>query len=447
MTKGLPPLLLLGLYFALALAPVALAAARGLPPRPFLDELSSALAMIAFAVLLMEFVLSGRFRFISGRMGIDVTMRFHQLMARTLTLFLVIHPFLYTTPLGHPRPWDPGGRLTLGLTPAAGATGLFAWLLLLILVITAIARDRLPYRYETWRLSHGLGALLVAGFGLHHALEAGRYSSGVLMTWFWSVLAALALLTLVYVYLLAPLVQRRNPYRVTDLRPAAERIWALTLEPEHPGPGRGGFAFAAGQFVWLKLTGRAFTLVEHPFSIASAPQELPTLRFLIKEAGDSTGAIGQVPRGRRAYLHGPHGNFTLRGRDGRGFAFIAGGVGIAAILSLLRDLRACGDRRPMVLIYGNRSAAQIAHRDELAALAQALDLKVHLVIAEPPPDWGGPVGILDGAMLRGLLGTPAPADWLYFVGGPAVMIDSVEESLGRLGVPLRQVVSEKFSYD
>jgi hypothetical protein len=51
---------LLAVYLLIALAPLALAYMQGLPRRSFSDELSSALAMVAFAMLLMEFVLSGR---------------------------------------------------------------------------------------------------------------------------------------------------------------------------------------------------------------------------------------------------------------------------------------------------------------------------------------------------------------------------------------------------
>ena len=46
--------------------------------------------------------------------------------------------------------------------------------LLLTLVVMAIARAHIRVRYETWRLTHGVGALLVAGLALDHALGAGR---------------------------------------------------------------------------------------------------------------------------------------------------------------------------------------------------------------------------------------------------------------------------------
>lgn len=52
--------LLLALYLALSLLPLALAAWQPLPRRPWLSELSSGLAMAGFAILLLEFALSGR---------------------------------------------------------------------------------------------------------------------------------------------------------------------------------------------------------------------------------------------------------------------------------------------------------------------------------------------------------------------------------------------------
>jgi hypothetical protein len=70
------PVSLIVAYVGLALASLALAYAQGKPPRPIWDELSSGVALAAFSILLVEFVLSGRFHSISKRIGMDVTMRF-----------------------------------------------------------------------------------------------------------------------------------------------------------------------------------------------------------------------------------------------------------------------------------------------------------------------------------------------------------------------------------
>jgi predicted ferric reductase len=416
---------LLAVYASIALLSVGLAALQGLPPRPFLDELSSALAMAGFAMLLMEFVISGRFRKVSRHIGIDLTMRFHQIIARVLTGLLLLHPFLYTLPMTTRGPQDAERTLYLGLTMAGTASGLLAWTGLVFLFAMAVLRDRMGFKYEGWRLGHGLGAGAIAIFGFHHTLDVGRYSQDAYSLGFWLVAVAVSLLALLTVYVLRPLHQMSCAYRVATVARCADRTWTVGIEPS---PGRPGFSFEAGQFVWLKFH-KAFP------------------RITEQESGDFTSAIGSLERGTPAYVDGPHGNFTLKGRSGHGLAFVAGGVGIAPVLSLLRQLAADSDRRPMLLVYGNRVEAQIACAEELAQLQRSLDLQVFHVLSEPPENWKGLTGQCDGATLERCLPAGGRDQWLYFVCGPTAMIDSTEDFLARAGVPLAQIVAERFRYD
>ncbi len=229
--KGIHPAVLLLAYIVIALLPLGLATWQGLPPRPFQDELASALALVGFSMLLMEFVLSGRFRWVSGRIGIDITMRFHQLIARALAVFILVHPFLYSLPMSGSRPWDTTGQSTLDLGGAAFLSGGLAWLLLPLLVAISMYRRDLPYRYETWRLMHGAGAALIALLSLHHALDAGRYSGSPALAAFWVIMIVAALLTLVHVYVTGPLGRLRHPYRVASLDRIASKTWELVIEP------------------------------------------------------------------------------------------------------------------------------------------------------------------------------------------------------------------------
>lgn len=435
---------LLAVYVVIALLPVGLATLQGLPSRPFLDEFNSAAAMAGFTMLLMEFVISGRFRGVSHHIGIDITMRFHQLIARVLTVILLIHPFLYTLPMTARGPQDAERTLYLGLTLAGTASGLLAWMGLAALFAVAVLRGRMELNYESWRLSHGLGAGAIAIFGLHHTLDVGRYSQSGYSVAFWGVAVVLALAALLTVYVVRPLRQASRAYRVSQVARCADRAWTVGIEP---APGRPGFAFEAGQFVWLKFHTAFPRITEHPFSISSNPACLPRLEFIIKESGDFTNAIGALIPGTPAYVDGPHGNFTLKGRAGHGLAFVAGGVGIAPILSLLRQLAAESDRRPMILVYGNRVRSQIACADELAQLQRTLDLRVFYVLSEPPENWDGLAGQCDDMTLDQCFPKKDREQWLYFLCGPTAMIDTVEEFLGRLRVPLSQIVAERFRYD
>ncbi|HSG77498.1 MAG TPA: ferredoxin reductase family protein [Burkholderiales bacterium] len=443
MTHAAGIALLLALYVALALLPLALAAAQGLPRRPWLDELSSGLAMAGFSILLLEFALSGRSRRLSERIGMDLTMRFHQFMALAALAFVMVHPFLYIPAFSERPAYGAASASRVLLTPAAAVTGMLAWILLAMLIAFAWFRTQLRWSYELWRLSHGLGALAIAALGAHHTLDIGRYAQHAWLHGFWLAAWAAALAALAVIYLVKPALQSRRRWRVANVAPEAERLWRVVLEPE----GESDFRFAAGQFVWVKLRRALGRITEHPFSIASAPGQLPRLQFLVKEAGDFTRDIGRVAPGTAAYVDGPYGNFTLAGREGAGIMLIGGGAGIAPVLSLARDLAATHDPRPLKIVYADRSAAQLAARAELEVMARAPGRELHFVVAEPPADWRGLTGWLDLANLRKCVPRSGAADWLYFVCGPPGMIDAVEMGLAELGVPLAQITSERFVYD
>lgn len=438
---------LLALYLVLALLPVTLAAVQGLEPRPWRDELATGLGLAGFTMLLMEFLLSGRFKRLSAQVGQDRVMQFHQVMAYVLLAFLLLHPFLYSLPMGETPPTVPAGEEWLRLSLWPGLSGILAWVLLAMLVFMAIARDDLPMRYEAWRFSHGLGALLIALFGLHHTLEAGRYSQDVWLTGFWVLGVLVAVASLVHVHVIIPLRQRRYPLKVVTVRQEAERIWTVELEPDtaagHPGTV---FPYRAGQFAWLKLERPLFRITEHPFSIASAPAQWPRIAFSIKEAGDFTNGIGELAPGTRAYLDGPYGHFTLDESDARPLVLVGGGVGMAPIMALLRELRARQSQRTLVVVQTNRDIAQQLYTAELEAMTSELDLRVHYMLSAPPADWDGLTGLPDATLLQQVVRVP-PQDCVYYLCGPPAMIDTLEHGLlSRLGIPAGQVVSERFRY-
>src|SRR5690606_4821708 len=102
---------------------------------------------------------------------------------------------------------------------------------------------------------------------------------------------------------------------------------------------------------------------------------------------------------------------------------------------------------PAGLGVGKRVAGRGGVGGGLRGRAGRRALPVHQVLGGPPPGWPGLVGQLDPDTLRALLPARAPQRWLYFVCGPTPMIDSVEDALDRAGVPLAQIVAERFRYD
>ncbi len=431
-------IILLAAYLFVIALPLVLSWAFGGPPRSFFEELATALGILAFSIFLVEFVLSGRFKSIANALGMDVTMRFHQLMARTALVFALLHPFLYQgTPSGGPRPWDATGQLTITTDFSHLASGIAAFLLLPVLVLLAIGRTQLDYKYETWRLIHGLGALFIALLLLHHTVHAGRYGAQPLLAWLWIGMTALAIGSLLYVYIVVPLRDRARPWRVTSVIQLTPKQWELTLAPAD----HAGLDYKAGQFVWLNVGHSAFSLQENPFSICSAPAAGPEISFMIKELGDFTRTMKDITPGIVSYLDGPYGTLSVEGRDEPGIALIAGGVGLAPLLGILRQLRLTSDDRPVKIIYGNRMIEQIAYRAELEREDTTF------VLSEPPSGWQGETGFIDAALLDRVFSAEELKHWLFVMCGPAPMMETVERSLLSRGTPADRILSERFDYD
>jgi predicted ferric reductase len=209
--------------------------------------------------------------------------------------------------------------------------------------------------------------------------------------------------------------------------------------------GHAGFRFRPGQFGWLTVWGSPFQITAHPFSFSSsAAVSNGRVEMAIRELGDFTNDIAKVPVGRRVYIDGPYGAFTT-GNPADMHVLIAGGVGITPMMSMIRTLADQGDRRPVILLYGSKDWDAITFREELEVLTSQLDLTVVHVLENPPAGWAGERGFITADVLQRHL--PAPyAEHEYFICGPNVMMDAIENALGKLKVPMTKYHSERYSF-
>jgi len=257
----------------------------------------------------------------------------------------------------------------------------------------------------------------------------------------WIGLAIFWIGLLLYVRIIKPLFVLRRPYRVAEVRKELGDSMTLVMQPD----GHPGFRFRPGQFAWLTVWASPFKITGHPFSFSSSA-EAPDGRveMTIRNLGDFTSRIGEIRTGERVYLDGPYGAFTI-GNPADMHVLIAGGVGVTPMMSMIRTLADRGDKRPVVLLYGNKDWESIMFREELEALEARLDLKVVHVLPNPPAGWTGEKGYIDATMFKRHLAPPY-ADHEYFICGPDVMMDAIEKALGELHVPMTKYHSERYSF-
>jgi predicted ferric reductase len=246
---------------------------------------------------------------------------------------------------------------------------------------------------------------------------------------------------LLYVRIFKPLFELRRPYRIAEVRRERGDTTTLVMRPD----GHAGFRFEPGQFAWLTVYGSPFKITGHPFSFSSSADVTDGhVEMGIRNLGDFTSEIHNVSVGKRVYLDGPYGAFTV-GNPADMFVLIAGGVGITPMMSLIRTFADRGDKRPVILLYGSKDWESITFREELEALKTRLSLKIVHVLDEPSADWTGERGFINAEVLKRHLPRPY-ADHEYFICGPSAMMDAIETALGEMKVPMSNYHSERYSF-
>ena len=186
-----------------------------------------------------------------------------------------------------------------------GALSIYA---LIALVVTALWRTKLKISYETWHLAHIVLAVVAIGAGLLHMVGFGRYLVDPWKQALWVGLTIFWIGLLIYVRIVKPLFMLRRPYRVAEVRKERGDTWTLAMQPD----GHSGLRFRPGQFAWLTVWGSPFKITGHPFSLSSSAAVMDgRVEMSIRNLGDFTTAIQKVPVGRRVYLDGPYGAFTI----------------------------------------------------------------------------------------------------------------------------------------
>ncbi len=429
-------------YLLAGLLPLALGYGQSVSAAHPWELAGAALGLMALVGMAVQFVTSGRFESASGRLGIDRIMAFHKLAAHWLAVAVVLHPLLYVVPTWMADPALGWMRLQFYLTAPDYRTGVVALAALLVLVGSSILRERLPMRYEGWRAVHVVLALVVVFGGLHHAVAVGRFSAQGPVETLWWVTGALVLAVMATLYGYRWWRLHHRPWRLAGITPLADRMWELDIQPR---PGTPQPRYHAGQFVWMTEGNRRFPLFDHPFSIADSP-ERPGLSLIIKEAGDFTNQIGPLPPGRVIGIDGPYGEFTLESHDAQALLLIGGGVGIAPIIGLVRDMAARGDRRPVRVVYAAGHPQNFARLDELRAAESTLDMRLMPIAEQGAPGWQGEIGLLDRDRLQRLLTGLDPKTTVAMMCGPGPMVVKVSDTLLDLGLPTHNVIYERFDY-
>ena len=224
------------------------------------------------------------------------------------------------------------------------------------------------------------------------------------------------------------------PYlgEVTDIRidtPDVKTFRVLTPDGNKP------FEHMPGQCAMLSIPG----VGEAMFSITSSPTNTEFMEFSIKKCGCLTDWLHAMDLGQQITIRGPYGKpfpveTELKGKD---LLFIAGGIGLAPLRSVINYVR---DKREnygsVQIVYGARSMDDLVdYKEIIDEWMQDDGIEVNLTIDREQEGWDGHVGFVPNFVKE--LGFDT--NKTVIICGPPIMIKFTLAGLSELGFDKTQV--------
>lgn len=199
--------------------------------------------------------------------------------------------------------------------------------------------------------------------------------------------------------------------------------------------GKKPFEHRPGQCAMLSVPG----VGEAMFSITSSPTVTDYMEFSIKKCGCVTDWLHQAEPGQQITIRGPYGKpFPVDDEFvGKNLLFIAGGVGLAPLHSVINYCRHYRDRYGKIdIVYGSRSKDDLLDYQEiLDEWSKESNTNVYLTIDREQEDWDGHVGFVPNYVKE--LGFDT--DKTAILCGPPIMIKFTLDGLYSLGFEKTQI--------
>ena len=197
------------------------------------------------------------------------------------------------------------------------------------------------------------------------------------------------------------------------------------------------FYFEAGQYVKIIISEMPHQDTKgnlRLFSVVSSPNDKKHIEIVFRDSKSAfKKSLRDMPLGSKVEIQGPYGLFLLPKDRKTSIVFVAGGVGIAPCLSMIRFVTEETLDYPMFLIYGNNSQESIAYGEELERLNrenQNFSFVNHM-------------GYIDiDCIKKSVKDLESP---IWYIVGPPAMVETTKKILAELGVDASKIKFERFT--
>ncbi len=204
-------------------------------------------------------------------------------------------------------------------------------------------------------------------------------------------------------------------------------------------------------------TYRAYSMANHPaegniiklnIRIATPPWDRSKGGFKKVNPGVCSSYIFSRKPGDKVSISGPYGEFFIKETE-KEMVYIGGGAGMAPLRSHIFHLfHTLKTDRKVSYWYGARSKREIFYEDEFRKIEEKFpNFSFHIALSEPQEEdnWDGPTGFIHQVVYDEYLSKhEEPEEIEYYLCGPPVMNDAVQDMLWNLGVPEEMIDFDDF---
>ena len=384
------------------------------------------LAGLTGFLLLALLIFSGdTARYFDRFFGMDKIIKFQRKFALFTMLFVLAHPIFFIL-----SDWPMLFFLIPNFSVWPSALGALAFYIFIIVIIASKIYKRISY--NIWQYLHVFTYVLF-GFILYHAFYLGSDAGNIMARLIYLIILGTVAAGVIYRTIYKLKQRQAGKFYVKSVKTESGDVFTLALKLEKK------FLFKAGQFCFLRLK-QAKLYARHPFTMASPPEE-NELRFVVKIQGRFTKALKNLKPGHEVIVDGPFGVFTAEDRA-KDLVFIAGGVGIAPFLSMLRDELTEATNRNIILLYGSKTQADIIYRQELDGIKQSWFKKVYVLSNHSAGSAAAETGYVSQEIIEKYVKNIGNS--LFYICGPEAMKTSLKKILFKLGVSRKNIIIEDF---
>ncbi len=392
--------------------------------------------LLAVYFILMQFVLIGRSPLLEPYVGLDKLARLHKTNGKIAFSFIFLHPlFIILGYSMHSQISLIDQIKDLFINYPYANLAMIAFLIFCTTVGTSLYIVRNRLKYETWYFIHLLTYLAVS-LAFFHQITLGADFSNKSFPVFWYLLYTLILGQFILFRFFRPIFNFfRFGFRVEKVVKENYNTTSIFIT----GKNLQSFKRLAGQFMIVRFLNKDLWWQAHPFSLSISPEDT-YIRLTIKSVGDYTSLIPNIKPGTKVIIDGPYGVFTKKSVRKEKLLFIAGGVGITPVRSLIEEVAKEG--KNCILIFGNKTQNDFIFKRELDELSKKYQFKYVDVLSDDP-NFKGEKGRIDLEEIKKL--DPDYIERDIFLCGPPPMMESIKAGLKSAGVPDKDIHYERFA--